>query len=69
LFQALFTAGRLWLNFGIVCSWMAVLVVVARLATPVYGAAGLAFAYLAAWSVSVSLYWSGIYASSERVPA
>jgi O-antigen/teichoic acid export membrane protein len=60
LFQALFTAGRLWLNLGIICCWTMVLAVVTASATPRYGSAGLALAYLAAWAVSVTLYAAAV---------
>jgi O-antigen/teichoic acid export membrane protein len=56
LFQALFTAGKLWRNLGIVSVWAATIAICAALATRSHGAAGLAFAYLAAWTVSGSLY-------------
>jgi O-antigen/teichoic acid export membrane protein len=55
LFQALFTAGRIWRNLGIISTWAAVLISCVML-TSRWGAAGIAFAYLSAWSVSLVLY-------------
>jgi O-antigen/teichoic acid export membrane protein len=56
LFQTIFTTGRLWCNLGIVSLWTITLVVCTALSTLHYGAAGLAFAYLAGWTLSGSLY-------------
>jgi O-antigen/teichoic acid export membrane protein len=56
LFQALFTAGRLWRNLLIVCVWTAILILGVVLLAPRYGATGLALSYLAAWSASAFLY-------------
>jgi len=56
LFQALFTAGKLWRNLAIVCTWSMTLVGCSALATRHHGAAGLAFAYLAGWAVSGFFY-------------
>jgi O-antigen/teichoic acid export membrane protein len=56
LFQALFTAGKLWRNLGIVSLWSGTLFICSYLATRHYGASGLAFAYLAAWTLSGSMY-------------
>jgi len=77
LFQALFAAGRLWLNLGIVCCWTVVLAGFAAATTSHYGAVGLAFAYLVAWAVSGSLYYAAVrnhaqpekFYAGNRVPA
>ena len=56
LYQALFASRSLWWQTAIVLVWIAVLVSFSILAIPGYGAAGLAFAYLAAWCVTAVLY-------------
>jgi O-antigen/teichoic acid export membrane protein len=56
LFQSLFAAGRIWRNLGIVSIWATVLFLCVRLTTGRYGASGLAFSYLCAWAVSLTLY-------------
>lgn len=56
LYQAIFTAGRLWRHFTIMSIWTVVLVTGSHLTSPRYGAAGLAFSYLVAWCVALGLY-------------
>ena len=56
LYQAIFTAGRLWRHFAIMNIWTVVLLTSSYLTSPRYGAAGLAFSYLVAWSVALALY-------------
>jgi O-antigen/teichoic acid export membrane protein len=56
LYQALFTRPTLWWQVGACVLWSGVLVAISNLAIPVYGASGLAFAYLIAWCASGILY-------------
>lgn len=61
LYQPIYVYGRLWWQVGIVILWSAVLYVVAVLATPMWGALGLAAAYLAAHCLSAVLYVVAIF--------
>ncbi len=56
LYQAIFTARSLWWQAGILTIWSSVLVGCSLALIPGHGASGLAFSYLAAWSVSAILY-------------
>lgn len=57
LFQALFTAGRIWRNLGVNAVWAGVLILCVTLAAE-FGAAGVAFSYLMASAASLLLYAS-----------
>jgi O-antigen/teichoic acid export membrane protein len=56
LYQAIFTAASLWWQAGIGSIWAILLIVLSVLVLSRYGAAGLAFSYLAAWCVAAVLY-------------
>jgi O-antigen/teichoic acid export membrane protein len=56
LYQAIFSAGRVWRHFAIMSIWMGVLLTGSHLTSARYGAAGLALSYLVAWSVALALY-------------
>lgn len=55
-YQALFSQGRFGRQVLTVAVWTACLLGLAAVWTPGWGAAGLAWAYLAAWTVSAGLY-------------
>jgi O-antigen/teichoic acid export membrane protein len=56
LYLALFAACRFWRNLAGISLWMALLLSASAFAAPRYGAAGLAIAYLSAWSVAAVIY-------------
>jgi len=56
LFLALLAGGRFWWNLGIQALWATHLLVASAFAAPRYGAAGVAMAYLSAWSMAALLY-------------
>ena len=69
LFQALFTTGRIWHNVGIVTIWASVLSGCMLAAAPRFGAVGIAFSYLCAWSVSLVLYAAAARSQLSRPEA
>ncbi len=56
LYLALFAETRFWRNLAVMSLWMAGLLLASAVASPRYGATGLASANLAAWSLSVGIY-------------
>jgi O-antigen/teichoic acid export membrane protein len=56
LYQAVFAGRSMWWHAAIMAVWVGVLLSVSIRAIPGYGAAGLAFAYLAAWCITAVLY-------------
>ena len=56
LYQAIFTSRSLWWQAAILTLWSVILVSCAMIAVPKHGAGGLAFSYLAAWSMSAVVY-------------
>lgn len=64
LYQAIFTARTLWTHCAISMLWAAVLVSAASAVLRPYGAAGLAFSYLAAWTCSMACY---AFAANRRL--
>jgi O-antigen/teichoic acid export membrane protein len=56
MYQALFSAGTIWRNFGIMSVWAAMLTGVTVAATPTLGSAGIGVAYCSAWCLATVLY-------------
>ena len=58
LSQTVFAGGRYWWSLSVMCLWTAVLLVTSAVATPRFGATGLATANLAAWLLAACFYLS-----------
>jgi O-antigen/teichoic acid export membrane protein len=56
LYQAIFTSRSLWSQAAVMSIWSGVLAGISSRAVPAHGAAGLALAYLVAWSLATLLY-------------
>ena len=61
LYQPIYVRGRLWWQVGIISAWGVALNGIAALTAPVWGALGLAAAYLAAHLLSGALYVLAIF--------